>query len=231
MSGHPNQKLKGLRRDNEILRTIELWGTMNTEQVQAKFFRYMRYGQRKAQEVLLRLYRNKRLQRSMVEGVYCYYLDKQGMVKHLLGVNWVRLWMMQSVPSWEKFHSWNYEQDYKVLRCDGFAVTKNNATGKFKFTFVEMDRGTNAFDKIKKYNKLYEEEKHYSGSWWVSLTERFPTILIVTVSPERKRLIQSLVEAENVNGLEFKVELLDDMRKEVMDKCYSPLTPAQDIMP
>jgi hypothetical protein len=181
----------------------------------------MRYGQRKAQERLLDLYRKEKLKRKMTEGTYCYYLNTKGMLKHLLGVNWVRLWSQQQCASWETLQSWSYEQDYKILRADGFTSVKNTITGKFRFTFVEMDRGTNKFDKIELYNKLYEQEK-YSHWWWVPLARGFPTVQIVTLTPTRKRFIQEQIGAGNKNGLEFKVKLLDDVRREVMEKCFSP---------
>ena len=136
----------------------------------------MAYGQRKAQERLLKLHRS------------------------------------------GKLHSWSYEQDYKILRTDGFIAIKNTMSGKFRFMFLEMDRGTNAFNKVDLYNKLYEKEK-YAHWWWVPLSERFPVVQIVTVSDSRKRLIQSEIDAKNSAGLEFKVRLLDDVRKEVMNRC------------
>jgi len=228
LSSQPNLRLKGSRRDNEILRVIEEWGVLNTDQVQAIFFakkddgKPFVYGQRKAQERLLDLHRSGKLHRQMVEGIYCYSLDPKGLLKHRVAVNWIRLWMPEQKATWEKFHSWNYEQDYKIVRCDGFAAYKNTVAGKFRFAFIEMDRGTNSFDKVKKYNTLYETEKYYSNSWWLPLTARFPPTVIVTVHPDRKRLIQSHIEAENKNKLEFQVKLLDDIRKEVMQKCCSP---------
>ena len=222
MSRTQSTKLRGSRRDSLILQTIEKWGALNTDQVQSLFFKEIAYGQRKSQDRLLYLHRSGKLQRKMVEGTYCYFLDKKGLLKHTIGVNWTRLWYEQKLANWEKLHSWNYEQDYKTLRCDGFAAVKNNMTGSFRFTFVEMDRGTNAFDKVLKYNKLFVEEKYLSW-WWVKLTARFPPVQIVTLTQSRKNSVVSEIERANENGLEFKVVLLDDIRKEVMDRCCSPI--------
>lgn len=225
-----NHKQGGLHRDRRILRAIEEYSCLDTEQVQALFFKDMQYGRRKAQERLLKLHRAGKLNRGRSgESPYYYYIDKKpGMTKHLLATNWVRIWLPTTLPSWEKIHSWNYEQDYKVLRCDGFAAIKNTMTNKFRFMFIEMDRGTNAFDKVQKYNRLYKTDK-YSNWWWVSLTERFPVIRVVTVHPDRKSLIQSEIEAQNHAGLEFNVKLLDDIRKEVMAKCYSVMNTTGQI--
>ena len=213
-------KGKGLSRDKKIVQAVEEWTVLDADQIRCMFFSGMAYGKRKTQERLLSLYRAERLQRGRQgDKPYYYYLgDKPGMVKHQLAVNWVRLWLQTSLPSWEKIHSWSYEQDYKTLRCDSFVSIKNTMTGKFRFMFIELDRGTNAFDKIEKYNKLYESGK-YDTWWWVKLTERFPAIQVVTVSPARYRLIQGKIEAENKSGLEFKVSLLDEIREEVMQKC------------
>jgi len=221
MSRIQSTKLRGSLRDSLILQTIEKWGVLNTDQIQAMFFAGIAYGQRKAQDRLLYLHRCGKLQRKMVAGTYCYYLDTKGLLKHRIGVNWSRMWTEQNLPSWEKLHSWSYEQDYKILRCDGFVAVKNNMTGTFRFSFLEMDRGTNAFDKVQKYNKLYIEEKYLSW-WWVKLTARFPPIQVVTLTPARKSVIQSEIERGNEHNLEFKIVLLDDIRGEVMKRCCSP---------
>ena len=138
------------------------------------------------------------------------------MLEHLLGVNWVRIWLQASCKSWERLHSFSYEQDFRILRCDGFAAIKNTFTGQFRFLFVEMDRGTNDFDKVKRYGKLFKEGG-YSSSWWVNLTERFPPVLIATTTPRRSEQIRERVDAENANELEFKVLLLEDIKSELHD--------------
>lgn len=219
-----NPKSKGLKRDRLILQTIEEWGVLDTQQVQAMFFHNMAYGQRKSQERLLKLYRQGKLNRARGEDCYCYYLNDKppGMVKHLLATNWVRLWFLQQCASWEILQSWTYEQDYRILRADGFASIKNNMTGKFRFAFVEMDRATNSFNKAVLYNKLFgQQDKHLLGKWWFALTDVFPTILIVTTTNTRKNAIQGQIESQNKNNLVFTVKLLDDIQKEVMEKCFS----------
>jgi hypothetical protein len=221
-----NLRQKGLNRDRRILLTIEEYQALDALQIQTMFFakkedgKPFQQGQRKAQERLLALHRQGKLNRKKVNDIYAYYLDKQpGMIKHLIDTNWVRLWLKQTLSSWEKLQSWTYENDYKILRCDGFAAIKNNMTGKFRFLFIEMDRGTNDFDKIEKYNKLFESEK-LNKAWWFDLTERFPPVQVVTLYPDRKKLIQRKIEAHNSNGLEFRIILLDEVRREVM-KCLN----------
>jgi hypothetical protein len=225
MLGQQNQKLKGLNRDRKILQAVEEYRALDQRQVQALFFRNMEYGRRKSQERLLKLHLRGKLNRSRKgDEPFIYYLDeKPGLLEHLVGVNWFRIWLQVTMPSWDRLHSWQYEQSYKILRADGFAAIKNTMSGTFAFNFLEMDRGTNTFDKVEKYNKLYESEQ-YAGAWWVRLTERFPTVQVVTVMESRKKLIQSKIEAENTNGLEFRVHLLDELREEVMGKCLGTNT-------
>ena len=167
----------------------------------------------------MKLFQRSKLQRDR-EGdeAYFYYLERPGMIAHTLGVNWVRLWLQLSCRSWEKYHSLSYEQDYGILRADGFAAVKNNVTGAFRFCFVELDRGTNTFDKIEKYNRLYREG-NYSGHWWVKLADRFPPVLVVTTSASRAKHIEELIQERNEAGLEFRILLLDDIKSEVMAKC------------
>ena len=211
-----NPKQKGLNRDKAIIKAIEDYQALNTEQVRVMFFDRIDCGQRKAQERLLKLHRSGKLKRKKIDDIYTYYIDKQpGMTKHLIATNWVRIWSYKNLPSWEKLHSWNYEQDYKILRCDGFIAVRNAMKDSYRFIFVEMDMNTNPFDKVIKYNKLFESEK-YSHWWWVSLTERFPPILIVTLDSNRKKAIQGIVEGQNKNDLEFQVKLLDEIKREVL---------------
>lgn len=225
-----NPKGKGSRRDKDLFLTLDNYGALDTFQIQRLHFwewydkdgnkLIMKYGKRKAQEVLLRLYQSGKLNRGRGEDCYYYYISDKapGMVKHLIATNWVRLWHQKKIASWESLQSWSYEQDYKILRCDGFASIKNNMTGKFRFVFVEMDRGTNAFDKIEKYNKLFEQQdKYLAGRWWLKLTDTFPTVQIVTVHPARKNLIAGQIERANINGLNFTVKYLDSIKKEVME--------------
>ncbi|HWP98696.1 MAG TPA: hypothetical protein VN426_17770 [Syntrophomonadaceae bacterium] len=214
-----------MHRDRRIIETVDQYKALDRNQIECLIFPVtpsnpITQGKRKSQEVMLRLFNNKKLNRCRVgESDYIYYLgDKPGMIKHLVDLNWIRMWLPFTLPSWEIMHSWSYEQDYKILRGDGFAAIKNGMTGKFRFVFIEMDRGTNAFDKAAKYNKL-NESSGYSRWWWVPLTERFPPILVVTVSEARKRLALAEIEDHNSSGLEFEVKMLDEIREEVMKKC------------
>lgn len=213
-----NLRAKGCSRDKAVLEAIDARKCLDTEQLKVLLFPF-KYGRRKAQERLLKLYKKGKVQRERVGEMYAYYRGtRPGMIKHTLGVNWACLWFEKCLKSWEKLHIWQYEQDYGILRCDGFAAVKNTVTGKMTFWFIEMDRGTTQFDKVRKYCRLYETEG-YRGRWWLEFTDRFPSVLIVTTSPGRLEGIKTIIKDENTAGLRFDVRLLDDIKKEVLQKC------------
>ncbi|MHB8171783.1 MAG: replication-relaxation family protein [Thermincolia bacterium] len=211
---------KGSNRDNGIIHALEDWRVMDTEQIRHKFFQFPS-GKRKAQERLLMLHRKGKVNRWKGDEGYCYSLDNRpGRAEHLVMLNWVRLWFEARLKSWEKIHTFQYEHDYGFLRSDGFVSVKNIALrpeepGHFRFWFIEMDRThSNVFDKVPKYCRLFELGG-YEGRWWVKLTDRFPTVLVVTTTESRKNKILRHVAEENSIGLQFDVRLLCDLRKEV----------------
>lgn len=177
------------------------------------FFRNLPTGQRKAQERLLKLHRAGKLERHKHEGVFVYYLERPKLLSHLLGVNWTRIWIQNNLRSWERLHSFQYEQDYGLLRCDALYVCRNTVTGQFWASLIEFDRGTNKFDKIRKYCRFYEKGG-YQNLWWARVVKRFPVVFIVTTTPGRYEQIKELIKEENSAGLEFRVKLLDEIKEE-----------------
>lgn len=214
-----NQRQRGSLRDRELVATVASCRALTTDQVWALHFSRIRHGRRKAQERLLVLHGRGELARvKLGEGSYCYFQEERPkQLAHLVGVNWARVWFSQ-LRTWERLHSYSYEQDFKIIRTDAFAAIRNTVTGTYRFAFVEFDRGTNEFDKVQKYNKFFERQG-YGGSWWAKLTDRFPPVVVVTVSPARAEQIRQLVGEHNGAGLEFQVLLLENVRKEVISKC------------
>lgn len=100
---------------------------------------------------------------------------------------------------------------------------QNVATGKFRFAYIEVDQGTNAWDKVPKYNRLYKSDA-WESSWWVKLADRFPVVMVFTTTPTRARAIQEAIERQNVVGLEWRLQLLNEIREEVMGKCLGTNT-------
>lgn len=212
----PSPRSRGSSRDNQILLTIEEYKALTTEQITVLLFRF-NYGQRKAQERLLKLHQRGNVSRSKLNGSYAYFTEtRPKQLEHLIGVNWIRIWLQSTCASWEKVESFAYEMKYRELRADGFAAIRNQVTGKYRFAYIEYDRTVNnTFDKVERYNKLYASSS-YSTSWWVDLTDRFPAILIV--SEKRVNQIKKLVNEQNSNGLEFIVYPLDQIRGEALHK-------------
>lgn len=207
----------GYSRDKRILQEIEERGALSTEQVAVSMFKG-KEALKKCQQRLKKLSDNKRVKRVKVNNGFVYFVDKKpGQMEHLLGINWVYIWLKKTMNKWEQWWYWQYEMVYPNLRCDGFAGIKNTFTGETKFYFVELDRSNNLWDKTVKYNDLYESGG-YEGSFWVTHAKVFPTILCVTESASRKALIERSVKEENRNGLNFRVMLLEDVIREVYGK-------------
>lgn len=214
MSNHT----KGYYRDSKILQAIEAHKVLDTEQIHLMFFGDLKYGKRIAQRRLLSLCNRGRLKRGResIDRPFFYYTDRKGgQIGHKLGVNWVRVWLSVRLKSWESLVRFDYEQDYGTLRTDGFAVIRNKITTKHTFYFIEFDNASsgNPFDKVAKYNTLFERQPSF---WWTELTDRFPAVIIVTTG--RSKAIMEKVAQENVNGLEFRIYNLDTIRGECNDK-------------
>ncbi|MCL5289781.1 MAG: replication-relaxation family protein [Firmicutes bacterium] len=212
----PNQE-RGCLRDRNICSLIEARQALDTEQVRVIVFPGMKCGRRKAQERLKALHDRGRLNRWRPgpESPYIYYVGKKhGRIEHLVALNWVYVWMVKSVKSWEEITRWDYEQDYGILQADAFCMVRNTVTNKLRMWFVELDRAEsgNLFDKVRKYNDLYRDEK-YSGWWWADIADRFPGVLVVTTAAARERTIRGLVEKQNGEGLEFQIYLLENLKE------------------
>jgi hypothetical protein len=150
---------------------------------------------------------------------YAYYIDlsaKVEQMEHLVALNWVYVWMEVRRKSWEMLYCFEYERDYGVLRADALAIIKNAATGALRVLFVELDRGGNGFDKVKRYNDLYESEK-YANEWWAPKATRFPAVILATTNHKRERRIQEVINRDNRNGLEFIVKHVDYFKNEVIE--------------
>ena len=207
----------GYLRDKAVVEAVERCGVLDTEQIRLLFFRAIASGERVAQRRLQTLCKRRRLNRDRyaLHHPFFYYTgQRKGQLEHRIGVNWVYVWLLSTLKEWEVLHSWEYETDYKILRADAFAVIKNKVTGRLRFLFIEFDVATsgNDFDKVRKYNQLYQGEG-YVGEWWAKLAERFPPVLIVTTTQSRARVIRDRIERDNMAGLEFNLYTLDNIKK------------------
>lgn len=202
-----NTHKKGYYRDRSIINAIKHHKVLDTEQIRLLLFSKQKSGLRIAQRRLKKLVDTKKINRARdsIDCQYEYFIGKRpSQNEHILMVNWVYIWILYNLRSWEKLERFDFEQDYGILRSDAFVFIKNKFTDKNKFLFIEVDMSDNPFDKVEKYNRLYEEER-YSGWWWVKLTDRFPKILIFT---NRKLEIVG-----NKNNLEFEIHDLESIKE------------------
>jgi hypothetical protein len=132
---------------------------------------------------------------------YHYFIGKRpAQLEHKVGINYARLFLTNSLKTWESIHSWEYEpQYYNILRPDGFMAVKNNVTNKLNCYFIEFDRAFDPFDKVEKYNELYKING-YKNTWWANKVDRFPAIVVI--SEEMERAQKQL--KDNKYNLEFR---------------------------
>lgn len=173
-----NNHQKSYYRDRQIQQVLTEWGCLDIFQIAILFFPSLNTAQKRMNK-LTAAKRVKRTRENLGQP-YCYYIDrKPEQLEHRLGVNWIRLWLMKRLKSWEQIYCWNYEVNYGALRPDGLLGIKNTATGTYRFMFIEYDRGFNKFDKVEKYERWYDSGG-YTGQWWVEYVDKFPSILVVS---------------------------------------------------
>lgn len=212
---------QGCSRDDQIVRLIETCGALDTDQITLLMFRGLKAGDRIARGRLYRLsvgtHRLKRCRLS-ADSPYIYYPAagrKPRQLEHLLAVNWIRVWHTVRLRDYETMR-WDYEQDYGSVRCDAYCAIHNRFTRDWRFTFVELDRSANAWDKTARYNHLYQSEG-YMGWWWARLAKRFPAVLCVATDSARARVMQESARTDNAAGLEFQIRMLSDIKKEALE--------------
>lgn len=210
-----NQQKSSLR-DRRMLSLIQELGALTTEQVQSLCFSNIKSGKRKAQQRLKRMYDLGLVQRirPALDSAFVYYPERRpGQLEHIVARNWVYCYLHNTLQWWEHLAGWYPESDYGVLRCDALAHIKNTVTDKHRFMFVEADLSSNRFDKGQKYTMLCRQGVE---AWWTSYTDVFPSIMVVTETPSRLRLIENTLKETNPLGLRFVCYLLSELKKEAM---------------
>lgn len=217
-----NTLAKSSLRDRRALRYLDVLGALTTEQVWSLCFSDIATGQRKAQQRLKRLFDRglaKRVRPSLDSPMVYWTAQRPGLMEHTVACNWVYCYLVRRCQSWEKIEGWYPEDDYKVLRCDAFAVIRNTALKTNRFLFVEVDLSENRFDKVQKYTALCQKGV---DAWWVDETSVFPTVLVVTETLARLEHIRKLAKEQNPLGLRFDVKLLSDIKRGAMEWKVNP---------
>lgn len=213
MTSSKSSNLKGSHRDRAIVAAVEKHKVLTTEQIECLLFSGIVYGKRMAQRRMKRLTETKRVRRTRVEfdQPYHYFIERPGQIEHTVSVNWTYIWIRKNLKKWEELQSFQAEKDFGVVRADAVAGVKNTITGELKIYFIEVDLGHNAFDKVKKYNRLYVEDR-YLTAWWVPLVTRFPAVLVFTT---REKAVREKIAEQNTD-LEFRVYSLEAVKKECL---------------
>lgn len=208
-------------RDKSIYYLLESMGALNTDQIRLLVFKgnCLRIVQRRLTILSTSPYAKIKRERLRLGEPYVYYMDrKPGQIDHVLGVSWVYTWINVTLSNMEKIHCFDREaKEYKTIRPDAFVGIKNLWQDAMYFYFVELDIGRSGNDfakKVKKYNEVFNSES-YMGMWWVPLSKRFPAIIVVTTG--RIKTIKEKIEKENVNGLEFRVYSLEQIKEECLN--------------
>lgn len=206
-----NNQKKCFLRDNTIIEYIDYFGVLNTKQIYALVALHQTSGYRIVQRRMKSLVKRKKV-KVIKDSPYVYYIDKKlKFVEHRIMTNWGYIFIkLYLLDKFEQIVGFSVEDDYGILRSDGFVTIKNPFTNKYRFIFIETDLSNNAFDKIKKYNQLYANELYTTKDWY-KIADRFPEVLILT---HRITTVKNKIIVENKYGLEFKVYDI----KEVLDK-------------
>lgn len=149
---------------------------------------------------------------------YIYYGvgdKKKAQFEHQIIVNWIYVWFIKTLRSWEKLYRFDGPQDYGILKNDAFVVKRNTWTGEHRFYFVEAEVNNHSpFNKVRLYNRLYEEGR-YLDWWWARLANGFPDVLVVCENQKRLAEARRSVERENKHGLGFAVKSLEELKGEI----------------
>ena len=202
------------RRDNQILEALQTWKVMDTWILSKLYFPSLRMAQRRLQRLTEKRRINKF--RPSIDSANLYYIGKRPVqIEHKLTTNWIRMYLLKQLKSWESFSAFEYEIDFDYIRPDGLFISKNNVTNKLKCWFVEADLANDPFDKVPKYCKLYKSQG-IKKTWWAKYIDHFPHILVATVTTERQKAILKTIERYNSENLSFEVRLISEIKSEVM---------------
>ena len=137
-------------------------------------------------------------------------------MEHRLSLNWAYIWHLKRLEGWQRL-SWFYEVDCGALVADALALVRNGVTQETTGCFIEMDMAEsgNRFDKVQKYNALYEDPG-WEATWWAKDLPCFPRVLIITTGTRRAEMIRGQVKAENRHGIRFEVRLLEEVKAECL---------------
>lgn len=212
----PNNILIGSKRDSEVLESIDTCGVLNTQQITALHFP-IKSGKRKCQERMQSLYERKLVKRIRisVDSPYVYFINRPSLMNHSLAISWAYVWMVKT----RKVQTWELEQLEEFgLRCDALCSVRNDMAKETFWYCIEFESSSNKsqFEKIEKYNKLYDKEGIKGSKLMQRLNhpDRFPRVIIVTDTAKKGIRIRDAIQSEK-RIVNFEVMLLSEIIREV----------------
>lgn len=214
-------KTFGIYRDRLITETVYKMRCLNTLQIELMFFSNLKpmSAKRQCQNSCRRLVEREKLNKIRLIKDECniYYAKSYDHIEHIVMANWMLLWYKLS----NKIIHFEYEKNnFQVVKPDIYAVTYNPWIKENPYDSVcfEMDKTvTNEFDKVLKYNKLYENKVYDE---WAIKCAKFPKIIITTTSKNRFNHIKDKIIKQNKYGHRYNVLLLDDLKEECISGYY-----------
>lgn len=196
-------------REENILNLLEQHRYLERSMVGDRLLKFPA-GQAKARQLLYKMYSREVINRFKpgAHSEYVYHLGKRSEKwRHWLDLNRFHFGLLAELKQWQRILYWDHEVKYPGGQADGFYIIKTSLQSGVYF-FLEMDDGTNKFDKLKKY-LAYQQSRAWKREWWAK--ESFPLVLIVT---PRIVEIGELIRRCKAEPF-FKI-----MRKEVTSKEY-----------
>jgi hypothetical protein len=211
-----NNMQKCSNRDAEIIALLHTHQVLCTEQIACLLFRGLRQPLLVCRRRLKSLAEHGRIARRpfapYASNVYAVESwPKQW--EHRLGINWVYCWLRATLKPGESLAHWQAPYDTgSGLKPDALWGIREQG-GTMRFSFLEMERGTNPFDKPALYNAYYEQ-KNYQNEWWVAYAERFPGIIVVTgTEARRQRLAAAVAGGVSASRLRWEVHTLTHLQQ------------------
>jgi hypothetical protein len=115
-----NNHQMGVRRDRLVLDALAEWGTMDTEQIRLKFFPSDRVARRRLQ-IMTQKGKVRRI-REAIETPYSYYLKRYEPER--ITLNWLRLWLLKRLKSWEVMEAFDYSTNTCLIRNTAMNTVK-----------------------------------------------------------------------------------------------------------
>ena len=226
---------KGYYRDKCIVDIIDDFGVLTTLQLYLLFFSSIKYGVVKCRERLRILKGKGKINNIRLDINECaiHFTNKKyknnRFISHDINRNWGFIYLLRYMNNNYKYYKFNDIEIEYVMECgkrpDGIIGFINYVTNEYKYYIIESDKfeSNNKFMKVINYNEIFKN-KLYLNEYWCSRVKRFPNILIVCNSENKKEKVLKSVEIDNIkydyidngvkkrSGIKFIVKTVDEIK-------------------